>query len=99
MQFNKVITISDFTETGTYQYTFDISEKGIELHSIDVFKKRSSGGKMYDNENIYHHEYKQGVYDFETNGWGQPVVPIHILEQAECCRIGLAVKQISLTNK
>ena len=52
MQFNKVITISDFKTDRTNQYTFSISENGIELRSIDVFKKNTSGGKMYINENI-----------------------------------------------
>lgn len=98
MQFNKVITISDFKTDRTNQYTFSISENGIELRSIDVFKKNTSGGKMYINENIYHEQYKQGVYNFETNEWERPVVPVHILEQAECYRIGLAVKSLSLTN-
>jgi hypothetical protein len=97
MQFNKIITLSDFMEIGTYQYTFDITEKGIELHSISRFKKRSSSGKMYDRESIYHHEHKQGVYNYETHEWDKPVVPLHILEQCECYRIGLAVKSLSIT--
>lgn len=98
MQFDKIITISNFHEVGTYQYTFSITEKGIELHSIDLFKKRSSIGKIYDKENMYHHEYKKGVYNFGTNEWEKPVVPLHILEQCECYRIGLAVKSLSTTK-
>ena len=99
MEFQSIITLSHFTEVGTYQYTFSVNEKGIELHSIDLFKKRSSNGKTYENENIYHYEYKKGVYNHETHEWKKPNVPLHILEQAECFRIGFGVKNLSLINK
>ena len=78
-----------------YTYYFEIENTKIKLHSIQVWRKNGNSGKTYKHEEIYHYQYKNSIYNYETDEFENPEIPETIKKYIENYRLGFLVSNVA----
>ncbi len=76
-----------------FTYYFTLENMNIELHSIDLYKKNSKNGKTYKHEEIYHNKYKPNVYNYDTNEFEEPKIPLDVYNAMKNYKAGYLINE------